>query len=185
MREKRSGKDRRATVGSEGNHRSLVVSEIMTPEKANFAGNIHGGHLIQMCDRAAYACAARYSGCYVVTLSVDQILFKQPIHVGELVTCYASINHVGKTSMEVGIKVIAENLLTQEKRHTNSCFFTMVSVDEHLRPIPTKELTLENPTEKRRFEEAILRKEMNLAFTQEHERRKEELRDKFRKKNNH
>lgn len=184
MQERRSEKDRQEKVESENNRRSLVVSEIMTPEKANFAGNIHGGYLIEMCDRVAYACAARYSGRYVVTLSIDQILFKQPIHVGELVTCYASINHVGKTSMEVGIKAVAENLLTQEKRHANSYFFTMVAVDEHLRPTPTKALTLRNSTEKRRFEEAILRKEMNLAFTQEHERRKEELRDKFRKKNN-
>ncbi len=162
--------------------RCVIVSEVMTPEKSNFAGNVHGGHILQMCDRAAYACAARYSNRYVVTLSVDHVLFKQPIHVGELVSFYASINHVGRTSMEVGIKVVAENLLTQEKRHTNSCFFTMVAVDEHLHPTPVEPLELRNETEKRRFEEAILRKEMNLSFTQEHERRKEELRSRFKPK---
>ena len=77
--------------------RSLTMSEVMTPEKSNFAGNIHGGYLLQMLDKVAYACAARYSGHYVVTLSVDQVLFKQPIHVGELVTCLANINFVGRS----------------------------------------------------------------------------------------
>jgi len=169
-------------MDDEEDRRSVIVSEIMTPEKANFAGNIHGGYIMQICDRVAYACASRYSSRYVVTLSADKILFKQAIHVNELVTCYARINHVGRTSMEVGIKVVAEDLLTQKRRHTNSCFFTMVAVDEHLRPIPVEPLELRNETEKRRFEEAILRKEMNLTSTQEHERRKEELRGRFRKK---
>ena len=73
--------------------RSLTMSEVMMPEKANFAGNIHGGYLLQLLDRVAYACAARYSGHYVVTLSVDQVMFKKPIHVGELITCYANINY--------------------------------------------------------------------------------------------
>ena len=108
--------------------RTLTMSEVMTPEKANFAGNIHGGHLLQLLDKVAYACAARYSGHYVVTLSVDQVIFKQPIHVGELVTCHANINYVGRTSMEVGIKVTAENLETGETRHTNSCYFNMVAL---------------------------------------------------------
>jgi len=169
-------------VDDEDDRRSVVVSEVMRPEKANFAGNIHGGYIMQMCDRVAYACAARYSSRYVVTLSVDKILFKQAIHVNELVTFYARINHVGKTSMEVGIRVVAENLLTQERRHTNSCFLTMVAVDEHLRPTPVEPLELRNEAEKRRFDEAILRKEMNLTSTQEHERRKEELRSRYPKK---
>ena len=84
----------------DNNRRCIVVSEIMTPEKANFAGNIHGGHIMKFCDQVAYACAARYSSSYVVTLSVDKILFKQPIYVGDLVTFCATINYVGHTSME-------------------------------------------------------------------------------------
>ena len=110
--------------------RTLTMSEVMTPEKVNFSGNIHGGYILKLIDQVAYVCAARYSGHYVVTLSVDNVLFKQSIYVGELVTCYASINYVGRTSMEVGIKIIAENLITGEKRHTNSCYVTMVAVDE-------------------------------------------------------
>lgn len=122
--------------------RSLSMSEVMTPEKVNFAGNIHGGYILKLIDQVAYACAARYSGRYVVTLSVDQVFFKKPIYLGELVTCHASINYVGKTSMEVGIKVVAENLTTGEIRHTNSCYFTMVAVDENMKPVAVKSLTL-------------------------------------------
>lgn len=160
-------------------HRSLEVSVVMTPEKANFSGNVHGGHIMLLCDETAFACAARYASSYVVTLSVNQVLFKQPIHVGELVTFSATVNHVGKTSLEIGIHVSAENLITGEERHTNSCYFTMVAVDENLKPQKVPPLTLRTPNEKRRNEEALIRKEMNLKFSQEHERRKQELRDKF------
>ena len=163
----------------DNNRRCIVVSEIMTPEKANFAGNIHGGHIMKICDQVAYACAARYSSSYVVTLSVDKILFKQPIYVGDLVTFCATINYVGHTSMEVGIRVTAENLITKELRHTNSCYFTMVAVDKNLKPKKVPPLKLKTPIEKRRFEEAAIRKEMNLKFQQEHQRRKAELKSKF------
>jgi len=166
----------------EEDRRAILISEVMTPDKANFFGNVHGGYIMKKCDHVAYVCAARYSGHYAVTLSVDHILFKKPIHVGELVSFYATINHVGRTSMEVGIKVVAEHLLTQEKRHTNSCFFTMVAVDENMKPTAVRPLELRNETEKRRFEEAVLRKEINQSFKQEHERRKKELRSRFSQK---
>ena len=162
--------------------RSLVMSEMMTPEKANFAGNIHGGNLLQLLDKVAYACAARYSGQYVVTLSVDQVLFKKPIHIGELITCYANVNYVGRTSMEIGIKVVAENLKTGEIRHTNSCYFAMVALDENSKPVTIKPLEIRNDLDRRRNEEAILRKEMTLAFSQEHQHRKQVLKEQFKKK---
>ena len=96
-------------------NRSIVMAEMMTPDMANFSAHVHGGHLMLLLDKVAYTCAARYCGCYVVTLSVDQIIFKQPIFVGELVLFYASVNFVGTTSMEIGIKVIAENLFQRKK----------------------------------------------------------------------
>lgn len=161
--------------------RALTVSEIMTPEKANFAGNIHGGHLLQLLDKVAYACAARYSGHYVVTLSVDQVIFKQPIHLGELITCYANVNYVGRTSMEIGIKVDAENLETGEIRHTNSCYFTMVALDKNSKPVMVKPLVLRDDTDRRRNEEAIMRKEVALMVRQEHGRRKQALKEQFKK----
>lgn len=160
--------------------KTITMSEIMTPEKINFSGNIHGGYLLSLLDRVAYACAARYAKCNVVTLSVDKVLFKQPIHVNELVTCHATVNYVGHTSMEVGIKVIAENLLTGEKRHTNSCYFTMVATDEHLRPIPVRSLEINTPLEQRRHEEALLRRELDKQYRQEHKRRKAELDEKLK-----
>ncbi|WP_304986181.1 acyl-CoA thioesterase [Coxiella-like endosymbiont] len=140
----------------------------MTPEKINFAGNIHGGYILKLIDQTAYACAARYSGHYVVTLSVDGVLFKQPIYVGELVTCYANVNYVGRSSMEVGIKIVAENLATGEKRHTNSCYVTMIAVNKNLKPIEIKPLTIHNEIEQRRFEEAKMRRQMRLSLARVH-----------------
>ena len=112
----------------------LTMSVLMTPDLANFTGNVHGGDLLKMLDQVAYACASRYSGSYVVTLSVDQVIFREPIHVGELVTFLASVNYVGKTSMEVGIRVQAENIQNRTIRHTNICYFTMVAVDQYGKP---------------------------------------------------
>jgi acyl-CoA hydrolase len=105
----------------------LAMTVLMTPDMANFSGKVHGGALLKLLDQVAYACASRYAASYVVTVSVDQVVFRQPIHVGELVSFLASVNHVGTSSMEVGIKVLAENIQTRATRHVNSCFFTMVA----------------------------------------------------------
>jgi len=138
----------------------LSMTVLMTPDMANFSGKVHGGAILKKLDEVAYACASRYSGSYVVTLSVDQVLFKQPINVGELVTFLASVNHVGSSSMEVGIKVIAESIQAKVIRHTNSCYLTMVAVDEHGHPARVPPLTLETPLQKLRFEKAALRKKL-------------------------
>ena len=115
-------------------HRTLSMTLLMTPDMANFSGNVHGGAILKLLDQVAYACGSRYAGHYVVTLSVDQVTFKQPIYVGEMVTFLATVNHVGTTSMEVGIKVLAENIHTRTVRHINSCYFSMVAVDELGKP---------------------------------------------------
>lgn len=142
--------------------RSVIMSEVMTPNMVNYHGNIHGGYILALLDRVAYACSARYSAKNVVTLSVDQVFFKEPIYVGELVTFYATINYVGKTSMEIGIRVVAENLLTGHSRHTNTCYVTMVAIDEHGKPTRVPELPILNETQRRRFDEALRRKEARL-----------------------
>ena len=144
---------------TEFNARELHMSVLMTPDMANFSGNVHGGDILKLLDQVAYSCASRYSGCYVVTLSVDQVLFKEPIRVGELVTFLASVNYVGRTSMEVGIKVVAEDIQNRSVRHTNSCYFTMVAMRDG-KPQAVPQLTIENETQRQRFEEAILRKSM-------------------------
>lgn len=99
--------------------KNLSMTVLMAPDMANFAGKVHGGAILKLLDQVAYACAARYSKSYVVTVSVDQVIFKRPIHVGELVTFQASINYVGRSSMEIGIRVEAENVQTKETRHND------------------------------------------------------------------
>ena len=140
----------------------LSMSVLMTPDMANFSGNVHGGTILKLLDQVAYACASRYSGCYVVTLSVDKVNFKEPIHVGELVTFLASVNHVGRTSMEIGIRVEAQNIQKRTVRHTNSCYFTMVAVDEQGKPKQIPELDLNNEWKRCRFEAAEQRKAARL-----------------------
>lgn len=145
------------------NHQ-LTMTVLMTPDTANFAGNVHGGTILKLLDQVAYACASRYAGRYVVTMSVDRVTFRQPIHVGELVTFLASVNHTGRSSMEVGIKVVAEDIRTQAMRHVNSCFFTMVAVDDQRNPVEVPQLAPGTPDEQRRFNEAKKRKELRLAL---------------------
>ena len=142
----------------------LTMTVLMTPDMANFAGNVHGGTILKFLDQVAYACASRYAGRYVVTLSVDQVMFREPINVGELVTFNASINHTGTSSMEVGIKVLAENIRTQETRHANSCFFTMVAVDDDRKPTPVPPLRPFSPEERRRHAAAELRKQLRQEY---------------------
>lgn len=144
----------------------LSMTILMTPDMANFSGNVHGGAILKMLDQVAYACASRYAAQYVVTLSVDQVIFRQPIHVGELVTFLASVNLTGNSSMEIGVKVLAENIRTKEVHHVNSCFFTMVAVGPDSKPIAVPKFVPSTVKEKRRYEAAKLRKELRQEFRQ-------------------
>lgn len=146
----------------------LVMTVLMTPDMANFTGNVHGGTILKLLDQVAYACASRYAGRYVVTLSVDQVMFRQPIHVGELVTFLASVNHTGTSSMEVGIKVVAEDIRNKVVRHANSCFFTMVAVDDAGKPTAVPPLQPATPDEKRRQAAARVRKQLREELAQRH-----------------
>jgi|SRR5690625_804953 len=138
----------------------LTMTVLMTPDTANFSGNVHGGTILKLLDQVAYACASRYANSYVVTLSVDQVTFRQPIHVGELVTFLASVNYTGTSSMEIGIKVIAEDIRNRVVRHVNSCFFTMVAVDDKSQPTAVPPLVPQSDEEKRRYNEGKLRREL-------------------------
>ncbi|MES2632979.1 MAG: acyl-CoA thioesterase [Pseudomonadota bacterium] len=142
----------------------LTMTVLMTPDTANFAGNVHGGHLLKLLDQVAYACASRYAARYVVTVSVDRVTFREPIFVGELVTFLASVNYTGSSSMEVGIKVIAQEIRSQRARHVNSCFFTMVAVDDDRKAVPVPPLKPGSPDEVRRFEAAKVRKAGRLEM---------------------
>jgi acyl-CoA hydrolase len=135
------------------NH-ELSMTVLMTPDMANFGGNVHGGHLLKLLDQVAYACASRYCGRYVVTVSVDQVLFRQPIHTG-------------RSSMEIGIKVLAEDIRNQQQRHVNSCYFTMVAVDDEGRPAPVSALVPCSEVQAKRHREAVLRKSARLTLGRE------------------
>ncbi len=141
-------------------NKSLTMSILVTPDMANFSGNAHGGQVLKLLDEVAYACASRYCGHYVVTLSVDKVLFKHPIPVGSLVTFLANVNYTGKTSMEVGVKVVTEDIRKQTVTHTNTCYFTMVAVDDNKQPIKVPPLVLDTEDDKRRFHNAQKRKEL-------------------------
>ncbi|MGB7403851.1 MAG: acyl-CoA thioesterase [Arcobacter sp.] len=144
--------------------KSLTMTMLMTPDKANFSGkNVHGGEILKMLDHVAYACAARYSGGYAVTLSVDMVLFKDPIKIGSLVTFHASVNYVGRTSMEIGIKVISEDIKDHTIKNTNVCYFTMVAVNENWEPLPVPKLEPITEDEKRRYNDAIKRREQRMS----------------------
>lgn len=142
----------------------LEMVVLMTPDMANFSGKVHGGALLNLLDRVAYSCAARYSQDYAVTLSVDQVTFREPINVGELVTFRASVNYTGRTSMEIGIRVEAEEVRSGHRRHTNSCYFTMVAVDAHGKPTPIPKLDLSTPDKERRFKEAQMRHQLRREY---------------------
>ena len=150
--------------------RRLEMTVLMTPDMANFSGKVHGGALLNLLDRVAFSCASRYSGRYAVTLSVDQVTFEQPINVGELVTFRASVNHVGRTSMEIGIRVEAEDIPAGTSRHTNSCYFTMVAVDGNGQPAEVPSLAVETEAERRRHRAAALRRKLRREFAAELER---------------
>ncbi len=141
---------------------SMQMSVLMTPDKANFTGHVHGGDLLKYLDQIAYACATRYCGHYVVTLSVDKVLFKHPIFVGDFVTFYASVNYTGNTSMEIGIKVVSEDIKNRTVTHTNTCYFTMVALDDDKKPIKVPPLNPQNSEEQRRFEDGKRRRKLRV-----------------------
>lgn len=141
-----------------------TLTELMIPTYANFGGKIHGGILLSLMDKVAYACASRHAGAYCVTVTIDEVVFLQPVEVGELVSLHASVNFVGKSSMVVGIRVVAENVRTGTQKHTNTSYFTMVAKDELDKPTVVPPLLLENREDARRFLEAIKRRELKENF---------------------
>jgi len=135
----------------------LVLAQVMTPQDANYAGNVHGGNIMKLADTAAGVVAIRHSGRNCVTATVDRFDFHAPVFVGNLVTLKASLNYVGRTSMEIGVRVEAEDLRTGKKTHTNSCYITMVALDGNGKPEEVPRLLLENEEDRRRHEAASRR----------------------------
>jgi uncharacterized protein (TIGR00369 family) len=138
---------------------AVIMTQLMTPQDANLAGNVHGGVIMKLIDDAAGTVAARHARSNVVTASIDRLSFFNPVFIGNLLTLRAGINHVGRTSMEVGVRVEAEDILTGQVRHTASAYLTFVALDDNLKPMKIPGLILENANEKRRNQEAITRRQ--------------------------
>ena len=150
--------ERAPTVEQNPDKKSLYMTVLMTPDMANFAGKVHGGTLLKFLDQVAYSCASRYAGTYVVTLSVDRVLFRDAILVGELVSFSAAVNFTGRTSLEVGIRVDTENIRDGTRRHTNSSYFTMVAVDDAGTPVVVPPLVPVTDSERARHTAALARR---------------------------
>jgi acyl-CoA hydrolase len=135
-----------------------TMTQLMVPQWVNLHGTVHGGYILMLADQIAYVVASRHAGRPTVTASFDEVDFRSPIEVGDIVTLHARVNHVGRTSMEIGVRVEAEHLLTREVRHTNSCYITMVAVDEAGRPALVPRLLLETEEERARHERATERR---------------------------
>src|SRR5207302_10058728 len=135
-----------------------ILTDPIMPNYATVMDNVFGGHILALVDRVAAVAAIRHSHKPCVTVSVDKVDFREPIHVGELLTALARVNFAGRTSMEVGVKVIAENVLTGDKRHTNSCYVTYVALDEDGKPTEVPGIVPETADEKRRYDRAAKRR---------------------------
>lgn len=127
------------------------LADLMAPPDANVRGSVFGGRVLELVDKAAAVCAMRHSGKPCVTVAMDRVEFLVPIRVGELVTAEARLHYAGRTSLEIGVDVFAEDLEKGERRHTNACYVTMVAVDSRNRPSPVPPLITETPEEKRRY----------------------------------
>ena len=136
------------------------MTELMVPAYANLGGKIHGGLLLSLMDKVAYACASRHAGTYCVTVSVDNVNFLQPVEVGELLSLQASVNYVGHSSLVVGMRVTSENVQTRVVKHTNTSYFTMVARGEDGNKVAVPPLILETDDDVRRFIAALKRRDL-------------------------
>ena len=141
----------------------VEMVEVVLPQDANVLGNVLGGRVMHLVDIAAAIAAHRHSNSYVVTASVDYVDFRNPIRVGELIILKACVNRVFRTSMEVGVKVFSENVLTGERKHTTSAYVTFVAIDEARQPKEVPPLIIKKAEDRRRYREALVRREIRLA----------------------
>ena len=144
---------------SESQH---TTSELMMPQDANILGHVFGGAILALMDKCAAVAAFRHARSACVTASIDRVDFREPIHVGDLVVLRASVNFAGRTSLEVGVRVEAEDLVSGRRRHTNSCYLTFVAVDRNGRPMEVPQVIAETDEEKRRYAAAQARRKRRL-----------------------
>ena len=146
-----------------GSETSLVLTHLMQPADANYMGNIHGGTIMKLIDEAAAACAFRFCRTSVVTAAIDRIDFHHPVRIGDLVRFLANVNYAGTRSVEVGVRVEAEDLTTGVLTHTNSAYLVFVALGEHGKPIRVPRLVPQTDRHKEWFAEAKERQRKRLA----------------------
>ena len=141
----------------------VTLAQLMGTQEANLHGNVHGGHIMKLMDEAGASAAIRHAQRPVVTVAVDQVLFREPINLGDLVTLNAELTYVGRSSMEVRLEVNAQNLLSGQVKHTNTAYFVYVALDDAGRPVPVPPLRPETPDEQRRWQAGQQRQASRLA----------------------
>ncbi len=149
----------------------VTMTQLMSPQDANLYGSVFGGVILALVDKIAYVCSARHACLPTVTASFDRVDFRSPIEIGEIVTLFASINTVGRSSMEVGVRVTAESVRGGARRHTNSCYVTMVGIDEERRPTLVPRLELRTIDEYRRYRDAEERRSAHLELARRRQAR--------------
>ncbi len=147
----------------------VTLAQLMGPQDANLHGNVHGGNIMKLMDEAGASAAMRHAQRPVVTVAVDQVLFREPIHLGDLVTLVAELTYIGRSSMEVRLDVTAQNLVTGQISHTNTAYFVYVALDDHGRPVGVPPLRLETPAEQRLWEAGQRRQALRRAQRQNSE----------------
>ena len=140
-----------------------TLTQVMGPEHANIFGNVHGGWLMKLVDEAGGHAAMRHDRRNVVTVAVDTMTFKEPVHIGDLVTCGAALTYVGRTSIEVRVEVTAENPITGECTHTNTAYVVYVAIDEASRPVPVPPLLAESEAEREQLGQGRERQAARVA----------------------
>ncbi|NOY99004.1 MAG: acyl-CoA thioesterase [Chloroflexi bacterium] len=141
----------------------ISIAQLMQPGQANNLGNVHGGWIMKLVDEAGALACMRHAQRRVVTVAIDQMVFRQPIRIGDLIILTAEVTYAGHTSMEVEVQVVAENPITGERTHTNTAYLVYVALDDDGKPVHVPPLLAENPAEKRRVEQAKERQERRLA----------------------
>ena len=155
--------DSTRTAGQSPAASRISLAQLMGPPESNLHGNVHGGHIMKLMDEAGASAAMRHAGRPVVTVAVDQVLFLEPIHLGDLVTIQADVTYVGRSSMETRLIVTAQKLLTGQKTHTNTAYFVYVALDERGKPVPVQPLLIETDDERAEWQAAQERQAYRLS----------------------
>jgi uncharacterized protein (TIGR00369 family) len=141
----------------------VMLHQLMTPEHSNGFGNVHGGVIMRIVDEAGAICAMRHAQRPCVTIAIDSMTFREPVHVGALLMCEARVSYVGRSSIETFVRVHSENPITGETTHTNSAFVVYVALGDDGRPCPVPELELHSEEDRRLFEEGVARQKHRVA----------------------